>query len=243
MSQAPKDDPGAAEAGEGQGTGRSGGRRRGMRQPPRLSVGNGYSLFVGTLKVLLPAILAAMALLILAWPQIVPDDASFRMGLMDFGPEDAEHLTMVNPRYQGRDDRNRPFTVDAREAMQARSDPDSVTLDRPQAEITLADDGWLALDAVDGQYQREAQHLRLTGNVSLFHDHGFEMQTEAADVDLKAGRAESFTAVSGRGPEGTIAAEGFRVEDKGERIFFTGKSRLVFYPEAARGAGDSEGEQ
>lgn len=241
MSQAPKDDSrGAPEAGEDAETSRPGAKRRGTRQPPRLSVGNGYSLFVGALKVLLPAVLTAMVLLILVWPRIMPEDSGFRMGLTDLGPEDAENLTMVNPRYQGRDEQNRPFTVEAYEAVQARSDEDVVALERPQAEIALKDGGWLALDAADGRYRREAQQLRLTGTVSLFHDHGFEMQTEAVDVDLKAGRAESLTPVSGEGPEGMIAAEGFRVEDKGERIFFTGKSRLVFDPKAGENEGEGE---
>lgn len=210
-------------------------------QPPRLSVGNGYSFFVGTLKVVLPAVLAAMILLILAWPRIAPEDSGFRMGIDDLGPDDADTLTMVNPRYQGRDEQNRPFTVTAQEAQQARSSPGAVALERPQADITLKDDGWLALEAREGHYQREAQHLSLSRNVSLFHDHGFEMHTEKAEIDLKAGRAESDTAVTGQGPTGTIAAEGFRVEDKGERIFFTGKSRLVFDPDAHSGESATDG--
>src|SRR3546814_7980322 len=41
--------------------------------PPRLSGRNSYSLFVTSMKVVLPALAAGLVLLVVAWPQIMPD--------------------------------------------------------------------------------------------------------------------------------------------------------------------------
>lgn len=205
-----------------------------VSQPPRLSMRNGYSLFVGTLKVVLPALAVAMILLVVVWPQFAPDDSRFRLGISDLSPDSAGNLTMVNPRFQGRDTEDRPFSVVAKSASQAKSGADRVELDAPKADITLADGAWVALTADNGVFYRDRQQLDLDGHVSLFHDHGFELHTAAALVDLKAGTATSTTPVSGQGPTGHLEAQGFRLEDKGRTIIFTGNSKLTLYGEGGQ---------
>lgn len=213
-----------------------GGRRRVRpRQPPRLSVRNGYSLFVGTMKVVLPALAVAMILLVVVWPQIAPEHNGFRVGVSELAPEQAENLNMINARFRGRDDRNRPFSIVADTATQAESGADEVDLERPKADITLTSGAWVALTADRGTYWRESEKLHLSGNVSLFHDRGFEMHTSAADVDLAAGRARSDRPVQGQGPTGHVQAQGFRLEDRGRTIVFTGKSKLTVYESGLEG--------
>ena len=217
----------------------AGSRRRRQQtaamQPPRLSVRDGYSLFVGTMKLVLPALAVAMILLVVVWPQVVPDESSFRIGIADLAPEQVDNLQMVNARYQGRDEQGRPFTVLADTATQKSSGANEVKLERPQADITLEDGAWLTLGAKDGTYWRDSEKLHLVGNVNLFHDNGFEMHTKEADVDLKAGQASSNTDVEGHGPAGTLQAQGFRLLNKGERIIFTGKSQLTIYESELEG--------
>ncbi|RDD61529.1 LPS export ABC transporter periplasmic protein LptC [Ferruginivarius sediminum] len=227
-AQAPQQAPGSPRAPRG-------GESARTRQPPRLSVRNGYSLFVGTLKVVLPALAVAMVLLVIVWPQFAPDESSFRVGISDLSPDQADNLSMLNARFRGRDEQNRPFSIVADQATQAKSGADLIKLQQPKADITLQDGAWLALTADDGQYWRETQKLHLSGNVSLFHDRGFEMHTSAADIDLKANRAQSDRPVQGQGPTGNLEAEGFRLEDGGKRIFFTGKSKLTVYENGLEG--------
>ena len=206
-----------------QGRGRPGDRR----QPPRLSLSNRYSVFVGFMKVLLPATAAALMLLVVAWPQFTLEDEGFRLSVSKLAPDQAESLTMLNARFEGIDERNRPYTVTADIATQSETDSDLVTLERPKADITLEDGAWLALTAKSGEYRKEAQVLDLIGSVNLFHDKGFELRTESARVHLEKGMAEGAQPVEGQGSVGTIQAEGFRVLDWGARIFFLGRSQLV----------------
>jgi lipopolysaccharide export system protein LptC len=94
----------------------------------------------------------------------------------------------------------------------------------------------VTVTAEHGLYDREREYLQLNNGVQLFHDRGFQFETPQAKVDLQAGTAQSDTPVTGHGPEGQIDAQGFRVLDKGGRIIFTGRSKLVIRESALEGA-------
>ena len=199
-------------------------------RPPRLSMRSGYSFFVGTMKIVLPALVVGIILLVLIWPRIMPEESQFRLGVSDLAPDSAGELTMVNPRFQGRDEEGQPFSLMADKAIQVEADSGHLRLTNPEAEITLNSDAWLALSAKTGLYNRQADTLGLSGGVSLFHDRGFEIRSNAATVDLKAGEAHSAAPVQGQGPSGNFTAEGFRILDQGATIQLTGHSKLTVYP-------------
>ena len=203
-------------------------RPTGSRQPPRLSGRSSYSLFVGLMKVLLPAMAAALVLLVIVWPQLIPDER-FRIGVSQISLEQADSLAMLNPRFDGRDSSNRPFSITADLATQASGGSDVIDLELPKADITLEDGTWLALTAQTGRYRRKAETVEMQGDVVVFHDQGFEMRTEEAFIDLEAGTATGATPVEGQGPAGLLNAEGFQVTGRGARILFTGKSQMVLY--------------
>jgi lipopolysaccharide export system protein LptC len=205
-------------------------------RPPRLSLRDRHSLLVGTMKVLLPALAAAIVLVLIAWPQLVSDERDFRISVSELASDEVDNLTMINPRYQSRDAENRPFTVIAERAVQESSGADEVELSAPEAEMTLNDGSWVTVTAEHGLYDREREYLQLNNGVQLFHDRGFQFETPQAKVDLQAGTAQSDTPVTGHGPEGQIDAQGFRVLDKGGRIIFTGRSKLVIRESALEGA-------
>jgi lipopolysaccharide export system protein LptC len=202
--------------------------------PPRLSGRNSYSIFVGFLKVLLPALAVALILLVVIWPQLGRDARDFRIRVSDISLEQADSLTMLNARFEGLDDKNQPFTLTADEATQTTDDENLIRLELPKGDITLEDGSWLAMAAREGRYRRDAQVLELSGEVTLFHDRGFELRTQAVRVDLEAGVAQGSQTVEGQGPFGNLVAEGFEVLDRGARIVFTGRSRAVFYPRDGR---------
>ncbi len=202
------------------------------RQPPRLSLSSRYSFFVSVMKVLLPATAAALMLLVVAWPQFTIEEEGFRLSISKMAPGQAESLTMLNARFEGLDDNDQPYTVTADIATQSESDQDLGTLELPKADLTLENGAWLALTARSGKYHKEAQVLDLIGSVNLFHDMGFELRTESARIRLNEGTAEGAQPVEGHGSVGTIQAEGFRVLDRGARIFFLGRSHLVIEREA-----------
>jgi lipopolysaccharide export system protein LptC len=142
-----------------------------------------------------------------------------------------DKLTMSNPRFEGIDDRDRPFTVTADEASQVKDDTDIVELKRPQADMTMEDGTWLALSADTGRYLREAQQLSLEGSVSLFQDRGYELHTDRVSIDFNAGTAESSSRVFGQGPVGELSGSGLKLSEKGAVIQLLGESRILFHPD------------
>jgi len=213
----------------------AGPKKRVPRRAPRFSGRNRYSLFVGLMKVLLPAMAAALILLVVAWPQFTVERDSFRLGISRLGRGEPENLSMLNARLNGIDQKQQPFTVTADMATQSNRKENLIDLELPKADMTLADGTWLALTARSGQFDRETRLLDLFGTVSLFHDQGFELRTASARIDLEQGIAEGSQPIQGQGAMGAISAEGFRVLERGRRIVFTGRSRLTILP-AARDA-------
>src|SRR5262249_34873866 len=89
---------------------------------------------------------------------------------------------------------------------------------------------WLAVTSDTGLYQQQSQVLDLFGQVHLFHDRGIEFTTDSARVFMTQGTAEGDEHIEGQGDFGSLEAEGFRLLERGERVIFTGKARLILSP-------------
>ncbi|MFZ5790123.1 MAG: LPS export ABC transporter periplasmic protein LptC [Pseudomonadota bacterium] len=205
------------------------------RSPPRARRHpvRDYSRFVTVMKFLLPTLAAGLIVLLAIWSQIRIEDGRFRIGVADVPPTQIDRLSMISPRFEGIDDRNRPFTVTAEEASQVKDDEDLIDLVRPQADMTLENGTWIALSAEHGRFQRSTRQLQLVGQVSLFQDQGYELHAESVAIDFSAGSAVSDTPVHGQGPSGDLAGEGLKLTEKGQIIELTGKSRVTLYADRA----------
>lgn len=177
-------------------------------------------------KRLLP--LAAVGLLsaIALWPEFESAADRGRVAFKRVADVRPDALHVVDPRYQGVDEQNRPYTVTAAVAVQA-GDADVVTLRDPRADLQLTDGGWIYLEANDGRYDRRRNWLDLSGQVTIHHDDGTQFVTEQAALDIATGDASGDAPVASQGPFGTLTAQGFRLYDRGQRVVFNGASRVV----------------
>src|SRR5690606_5424142 len=155
--------------------------------PPRFSGRNRYSLFVTSMKVMLPALAAGLVLLVVAWPQLMPDVSRSGFDFQKIARDQAKTLNMLNARYSGVDENNQPFNIAADLATQAPENEDLVELQHPKADILTTGGDRVALSARLGHYHREQETLDLAGKVHLIHGKGFDIVTEAATIDLKQG--------------------------------------------------------
>ncbi|MBI3512960.1 MAG: LPS export ABC transporter periplasmic protein LptC [Proteobacteria bacterium] len=184
---------------------------------------------VAYLKLMLPAVALLIVTLILAWPQIVRDENRVRFGGGRISVDDAETLRMINARYVGVDDQQRPFVVTSALATRESAHAPHTDLQTPKADMTTSTGSWVAVTAETGVFHNDVKLLDLSGDVSVFHDGGTEFHTARAHVDLNAGAASGDDPIDGQGPTSTITAEGFRLYDRGGRIVFTGKAHLLLY--------------
>lgn len=193
----------------------------------------GYSRFVSFMKFVLPAAAVMLIAIIVIWPQIRVADTRFSIGFARLKATETEDPNMVNARYVGTDRKNRPFSITADLAKDLLRNSAAIELEMPKADLAVENGTWLVLTANTGVYKQGESLLELEGMVNLFHDSGYEFKTKKLRIDLAAGVATSRTPVNGQGPFGHLRAEGFRLMDGGDTIFFDGKSRLVIYPGAA----------
>ncbi|MDH5749191.1 MAG: LPS export ABC transporter periplasmic protein LptC [Rhodospirillales bacterium] len=189
-----------------------------------------YSRFVMTAKLLLPAVAALLVALVVLWPHFNSSDRKFRMGFTTSKLDAAKESSMINPRFFSADDKGRPFSITADIAHNPLAGDSKVTLEKPKADIGLEDGTWMAVAAATGIYDRTPNTLALNGGVTLFHDSGYEFQTETILVNMAEATATGRDPVVGHGPFGEVSAEGLVVLDKGKVMHFTGKARLLIRP-------------
>jgi len=193
-----------------------------------------YSRFVRSMKYLLPAVAALLVGIVVAWPQFEWDGTRTDPSEWQVQPEEAENLSMTDPRYVGVDEQERPFVLTADGARQVSPDTEQVALTNPKGDITLSDGAWVAVTAREGIFDRDTYKLELFGGVEVFHDEGYTLTSESVHVDLRAGTATGDRPVTGHGPGGSLAGEGFKVLDRGDTIVLSGRSSMLIRPNALR---------
>jgi lipopolysaccharide export system protein LptC len=205
------------------------------RSGPRLPLyRSGYSRFVLLAKYALPVVAGVVMMLVVVWPELKSKPEKFSIGLSDVKIETAGGQRVINARFTGVDSNNRPFSITAESVVRAGSDDNGVELSQPKADVTLAGDSWVAIAAPKGIFRRAEETLDLSGGVDLFHEDGYEFRTAEARLNFSTSAASGGSPIRGQGPFGTIEAQGFRVPGTGDSIFFTGKSRLLVYPDAPK---------
>lgn len=187
----------------------------------------GYSRLVGRLRWALPAAAFAIIVLVALWPQFKVPEGEFRIGFARFTLDDATDDQMLNPRYTGIDRNDQPYTVTARTAKRQTGNKNVIDLEQPQADITLKDGRWITVRSTAGVYNQQSEILDLAGDVNLYQDEGYEIVTETARLDLRAGTASGTDRVHGHGPTGEIESEGFSVDKTSNTLVFTGTARLI----------------
>jgi lipopolysaccharide export system protein LptC len=139
-------------------------------------------------------------------------------------------VTVQDVKYDGKDDKGRPFSITADSASHKDGDDRHIALKKPLADITMSSGAYVALTANDGLLDRDADIITLNGDVTLFHDNGLSFQTNSATINLKDKTAEGSDTVEGQNGDGELVSEGFRVLDDGDTIHFTGKAYMKIYP-------------
>lgn len=183
-------------------------------------------VLVRVAKWLLPVGALALLSAIALWPEFDRAEERGRLAFRRVAQTSAEAMRIAAARYQGLDEQNRPFNVTATTAVQPDGS-DMIDLERPRADLFLSDGAWVLLEAQEGRYARESNQLALAGQVTLWHHDGSTLRTEAAQIDVAAGNAQGDRPVAAQGPFGTLVSEGFRLENRGQIVVFTGHAKAV----------------
>ncbi len=178
------------------------------------------------MKLLLPVMALGLAVAVVLWPSEFSQTAGFHLSYVSAEDGGAAELAMLRPRYLGTDARNRPFVVTADRATQDPKDQHLITLERLQADMSMANGQWFTILADTGIYHQQRQRLHLRGAVNLFSDQGYEFNARIVEIDLNSGRATSDQPVRGQGPFGTLRADRLEIVDFGRRLYFRGNVKM-----------------
>lgn len=184
-----------------------------------------YSKFIRWMRFILPAVALGIAAIVFTWNSMndthllpSPDKTASK----SFGKNE-----LLNAKFESSDDHNQPYTITAARAVQGEKGSDLVLLESPVADMLLNSGNWIAIKANEGDFDQKQQKLLLRGHVEMFHDKGYELESEQLHIDLKENTAWSDLVVSGRGPAGTLEATGMKAMSGSGHLIFSGPAKLV----------------
>jgi lipopolysaccharide export system protein LptC len=177
--------------------------------------------FIVKLRLWLPLLACAVILLLFMWPTLLPN---FRMKDI---VKDIPNLVIDNLHYTGMDNKNEPYSLLAAQATRPSGLHGIYDLTKPEGEITLQSGAWLDGKANYGRYDELNKKLWLGGDVRLFHDKGYQVTTDEAQVNLNNDDAWGDKPVLLQGNFGTIRGKGFRFLDSGHTVIIEGPATAV----------------
>ncbi|ACT57922.1 LPS export ABC transporter periplasmic protein LptC [Hirschia baltica] len=127
-------------------------------------------------------------------------------------------VTMLNPRFSGRDENGNAFTLTAGTAQRRIDELDVVDLQQPVLEDGLGG----VVRARTGVYDKGKEMLTLTDNVHFVDASDYELTTDSAVVFISENRVVGSTPLRGEGPLGEFRADSYEVVDGGKRTILIG---------------------
>lgn len=188
-----------------------------------------YTRFVFFSKFFLAVLGVGLLAAIIALPMFHANDDNLRLVMVSSKKIiDTVQPKMANPRFQGVDGQNQPYTITADSAEQIGDR--KVRLANLVADIMLKNGDWVQISANEGELDLANKKLELKGKVHLQQDKGHEFSTEVASIDLGSKRAYGNLPITGQGNIGVLRAKGFELDNDSAHIHFTGPVAMTLYP-------------
>lgn len=138
-----------------------------------------------------------------------------------------EIVTMINPRFTGRDGEGRAYVITADSAQRRRADENVIDLVNPK----LVDDIGSEVTAPEGVYNRVTETLDLYRDVRVEDAAGYRFRTSEARFHVTEARIEGLEPLRGYGPVGDIRSDSYEILENGDVINFRGNVEITFVPE------------
>jgi lipopolysaccharide export system protein LptC len=176
------------------------------------------------LKIALPAGVGLLLAYLLLSPLSKEKEISF---LLDKNKVDTarERLKTQKAEYRGLDDKGRAFSIQAAQAVQAKSSDPVVDIGGMSARIEL-EDGPATITADKARYNMDTQKADVLGPILFTAADGYRLETRDVALDLNKQQAVSGGGVEGQMRLGRFTAGGMTVDLPQRRVVLTGRPRL-----------------
>ena len=190
--------------------------------------GGSHDRIVKLLATALPMAVGVVAALMVVTPLSPRGEVSF---LLDRNKADVidERLRADKALYRGVDDKGRPFSLTAGEAVQ-RSTAEGIVRMRDLAAQLLLPEGPAKLVAPAGQYDLQSDLVTVPDTVRFTAADGYAMQLDGVVVDLPRRSVTGAGGVSGIVPAGSFSADRLEVDLEARTLSLVGNARLRMEP-------------
>ena len=184
-----------------------------------------YSIFIKFLKYSL--VLISFTILAL----VIYNNDSFKNNKISheysFKQDDFQSVKQVlhKPVFIGMDKKKQPFKVMARKATRLKESPDIFDLEKPTGELKSGTEKFF-VRGDEGTFYKDIQRLKIKGNVQFNDAQNMTFNTSEMYFDFKKEVLIGNQKVRGEKNNSIIISEGFKITNNGDKIFFTGKTKL-----------------
>jgi lipopolysaccharide export system protein LptC len=140
-------------------------------------------------------------------------------------------ITIDTPRLTGKRRNGMPYEVRAAQGVQDMLRPDIVELIRLEAKAQMTESMWVKLTAEHGTYNSAKDEVSLTGAVRIRSEAGYDVRTQAAQMDMKTGVMKTTEAVKVELKAGSVAADRMEIVEQGQQVTFEGAVHSVIAAE------------
>ncbi len=190
--------------------------------------GGSHDKLVSFLGKALPMGVGVIAALMVVTPLSPRGEVSFLLDRNKVAVID-ERLSVDNAMYRGQDNKGRPFSLTADEAVQRSSREGVVRMSDLVARILL-DDGPARLGAGAGAYDIEEEVVNVIGPVRLTAADGYDMMLRDVAINLEDRTVTGEGGVSGAIPAGTFSADRLEADLSARTLTLAGNARLRMVP-------------
>ena len=186
-------------------------------------------------KILLPAVAAALIGLLAIMPSLKDRANEFKIDITKPKLSELEKLHMENTVFHVTDKDNRvnEFTAESIDETETKSH--LVKLTNPKAFMPSSDTDWLTVDAPTGYYNQEAKLLSLNENVVMKYSEGMTATTKEMFFDANISKAYSIEPVTAEGYFGDLSSNGFEYYKNKGIITFTKKTDIIINKDNLKG--------
>ncbi len=153
-------------------------------------------------------------------------------------PETPKIITATSSKFTGMDNTQKPFEVNATNALQDEANADLVHLDGVQGKFFRVEGKETSVASNKANYNVKTKALDLSGQVVLEEPGRFTAKLESATVDLDGKAMESKGPVTVDIPGGKVEANSMVVDRGGVHIVFSGNVRASFKNDFATDKGE-----
>jgi lipopolysaccharide export system protein LptC len=186
--------------------------------------GGFHDLFVRFLKIALPMGVGAFVAYLLLTPLSHNKEVSFLLDKKKVATA-TERLRTQTARYQGVDDNGRPFTIDAKQAIQKTSQVPVVDITGVHAQMQL-DQGPAVATADSGRYHMDKQTLDVDGPIHVVGANGYKLETRDVTLDLNTHSVVGHQGVEGQMTLGRFTATDMAANLPNQHVTLTGRVHL-----------------